>query len=387
MGQEKDTIDQFAGWEEPKDVDFFAEKDVTKQVVETVLEDDVTATPTVSEADKLSAAEKKIEEDLFKAFSNPEVEEDEDEGEDNTTGPNDTDKNTPVKINSKSTLEFLKEKGLVEYELAEGEELTETLAEELLEDSWDKALEQEVEATIKELPNEIKDLIKYAAKGGNVGELLGKMIQNVTSPITKTSDITQESTQVLAVTADLKAQGYDQEYIDTQIEFLKEKGKLEDMGKKAYDKIIAKQEQDIKAQVEAQTSSIEEKKKKARTYKANITTHIDTLTEVKGLPVSKQDKLVLPSYISDPTVELEDGRFVSGLQADLFEVMGDKDNIILLAKLLKSKFDFSAIERKKETQASRGIKNEIQRAEKDKTDRTTGGRSTSKKKAIWDMLD
>ena len=72
-----------------------------------------------------------------------------------------------------------------------------------------------------------------------------------------------------------------------------------------------------------------------------------------GLPISKQDKTILPTYISEPTVELQDGRYVSEMQADLFKVMADKDKIVLLAKLLKTDFYFSAIERKKQTQSER----------------------------------
>lgn len=250
------------------------------------------------------------------------------------------------------------------------------------------ALEKEVESTIKDLPDELKQLIKYASKGGDVGELLGKMVQHATSGINKNSDIENEDVQVLAVTMDLRAQGYDQEYIDDQIEFLKEKDKLEGIAKKAFDKIVAEQEAETAGQVERQKQAIEAKKKAAREYKTNITTHINSLEDAGGLPISKQDKTVLPTYISEPTVELQDGRLVSEMQADLFKVMADKDKIVLLAKLLKSDFDFSAIERKSQSRAARGIKEEIQRADKTAniTSSSSGGHKPQKK-AVWDMLD
>jgi hypothetical protein len=186
---------------------------------------------------------------------------------------------------------------------------------------------------------------------------------------------------------DLRNQGYDQEYIDSQLEFLKDSGKLGAISKKAYNKIIAEQETETAGEVARQATLVENRKKAAREYKSNITTHINSLDEMGGLPISKQDKSVLPTYISEPTVELQDGRYVSEMQADLFKVMADKDKIVLLAKLLKTDFDFSAIERKKQTQAARGIKEAVERVDRKEVSNSESGGHKSNKKALWDMLE
>lgn len=393
-GTEK-TIDQFAGWEDTSQQhDFFGETNLVEDVVSTVEKDDIvegTEDPAKPDPKKKEKEEQELIDDQFRDFesgvSKVSSEDDDEDEEDNTgSAANKDDKKPVTKVDSKTTLEFLKDKGLVDFELEEGQELTEDLAENLLEDSWEKAVETEVEATIKDLPQEVKDLIKFASKGGDVGQLLAKMANNVTSTINKNSDIESETVQIQAVTTDLLSQGYDQEYIDAQVEFLKESGKLEGISKKAFDKIIAKQEADTANEVEQATQQKEFRKKQAREYKTNITTHIGGLTEIGGLPVSKQDKAVLPTYISEPTVELQDGRVVSELQADLFKVMADKDKIVLLAKLLKSDFDFSAIARKQATTASRGIKEAVQNADK-KTLSNGGGSHKPNKKALWDMLE
>lgn len=384
-GTEK-TIDQFAGWEDTSQQhDFFGETNLKEDVITSVETDDI-VDPAKEKQKEEAIAKAKEEEELvekqfesFKTPSSKEEAEDEEEGKTTTT---------TSKVSSKSTLEFLKEKGLVDYEEDEENPLTDEDAENLLEDSWEAALEKEVEDTIKDLPEELKQLIKFASKGGDVRDLLGKMVGQATSGLNKSSDISEETTQILAITQDLRGQGYDQEYIDEQIEFLKEKDRLEAMGKKAFDKIVAEQEKETAQEVTKQKEHLEYRKKAAREYKTNITSHINSLEEAGGLPISKQDKTVLPTYISEPTVELQDGRVVSEMQADLFKVMADKDKIVLLAKLLKTDFDFSAIERKKQTAAARGIKDEIQRA--DKTARVTSSSSGGhkpQKKAIWDMID
>jgi hypothetical protein len=384
-GTEK-TIDQFAGWEDTSQQhDFFGETNLEVDVVEVASKDDVKTEETLAK-EKEEKEEQELIDDQFSSFekSAPKVTTEDDDEDDKTP----SGKKEPVtNVNNKQTLEFLKEKGLVDYELEEGKELTEEEAEHLIEDSWEKALESEVEATIKDLPQDIKDLIKFASKGGNVGELLGKMVQHATSGITKDSDIANEDVQVLAITMDLKSQGYDQEYIDSQVEFLKDSGKLGNISKKSFDKIIAGQEAETAGQVQRQKENLDNRKKQAREYKTNITTHINSLSEMGGLPISKQDKTVLPTYISEPTVELQDGRYVSEMQADLFKVMADKDKIVLLAKLLKTDFDFSAIERRKQTQAARGVREAVERVDRKELSNSESGGHKSNKKALWDMLE
>ena len=384
-GTEK-TIDQFAGWEDSSQQhDFFGETNLEVDAVEIALKDDVKTEETLAK-EKEEKEEQELINEQFSSFEKPSKVTDEDaESEDKSTPSG--KKEPATNVNNKQTLEFLKEKGLVDYELEDGKELSEEEAEHLIEDSWEKALDLEVEATIKDLPQDIKDLVKFASKGGNVGELLSKMVQHATSGITKNSDIDNEDVQVLAVTMDLRNQGYDQEYIDSQVEFLKDSGKLGNISKKAYDKIIAEQEAETAGQVQRQAQAVESRKKAAREYKSNITTHINSLNEMGGLPISKQDKTVLPTYISEPTVELQDGRYVSEMQADLFKVMADKDKIVLLAKLLKTDFDFSAIERKKQTQAARGIKEAVERVDRKELSNSESGGHKSNKKALWDMLE
>jgi hypothetical protein len=382
-GTEK-TIDQFAGWEDSSQQhDFFGETNLEVDVVDVALKDDVKSEEAIAK-EKEEKEEQELIDDQFSSFEKS-ISTVQTEEEDNKTPAG--KKEPATNVNNKQTLEFLKEKGLVDYELEEGKELSEEEAEHLIEDSWEKALEAEVEATIKDLPQDIKDLVKFASKGGNVGELLGKMIQHATSGITKDSDISNEDTQVLAITMDLKDQGYDQEYIDSQVEFLKDSGKLEVISKKSFDRIIASQENETASQVQRQKEVADNRKKQAREYKTNITSHINSLNETGGLPLSKQDKTSLPTYISEPNVELQDGRFVSEMQADLFKVMADKDKIVLLAKLLKTDFDFSAIERKKQTQAARGVREAVERVDRKELSNSESGGHKSNKKALWDMLE
>jgi hypothetical protein len=390
MSGTKKTIGDFDAWENPANqVDFFGEtlanKDTSAtEVLAAAIEDDLevgTSTQETTE-DKARAKEEKEAEDLFKDFSNDPIEDSGDDEEE------EVEKKTTSKAGTttvRSTLDFLKEKGFVDFELEEGAELTDEDAEALLEDSWEKSLDEVFEANIKALPQEVKNLIKFAKDGGDPMELLKKMAVHAASGVNKNSDITKEEVQIAVIQEELSEQGYDQEEIDLQIELLKDSGKLFLKGKKAFDRKVEKLDAAEEGQIEAQKKLVEKRKTDAREYKKNLSTHISSLTEAAGLKLSKSEKETLPSYIADPEVEMTDGRYVSQLQADLFKIMSDKDKIVALAKVIKSDFDFSAIARQKETEVSRGLKNEIQQtkaAEKNST-----GVHKSSKKAVWDMLD
>lgn len=292
------------------------------------------------------------------------------------------EKNT--KVSSKSTLEFLKEKGIIDFELEEGEELTDELAEEKLEDFLDDSIAAGVDEIIKDLPDALKNMIKFVNNGGDFSTLLAKMSSNVSSSINKNTDMTKEENQVLAVTSDLREQGYDDEYIETHIQVLKDTGKLETMSSKSFEKITAKQSAEEQAELDRVTKAKEEFKKKQRLLKSDLTTHISSLKDIKGIALSPNDQKELPSYISDMNIELADGRITTGLQKDLFSIFGDKDKLVLLAKLVKSEFDFSSIAKKEVAKFSKEVNKDLQNTT---TIKGSKGSSQKQRRSLADLLD
>lgn len=296
------------------------------------------------------------------------------------------EKETATQLNSKTTLEFLKEKGLVSFELEEGEELTEDKAEEILEDSYEKAVEEGVEEMIKELPDSVKQLIKYASKGGNVETLLSEMAKGASAEINSTTDMSVEANQIKAVELDLKEQGYDKDYIDAQIEFLKSSGKLEKISKVASEKIVSKQTEAQKQEADRIAAVAKAKKESARKLKGDLATKVNSNIEVKGMTISAKADKDLPTYITEANVELQDGRVISDFQADLFRVMADPDKTLLLAKLIKSDFDFSSIVNKKITKEARELKKDLENS-KELNLKSKGSSQNQSRKTLADLLD
>lgn len=380
QNNEEIANNQFAEWESPGEA-FFEETSVVP-TAETIVKEAMGDTVRTEEEEEDPAKPENKDDDYVFNFGD-EVEEEE-EDEDSPLTPK--TKETTSKVDSKATLEYLKEKGILNYELEEGTELTNEIADEILEDSYESSIDAGVEEAIKGLPDPIKDLIKFVNKGGDYTQMLSSLAKQSVSGINKDTDMENESNQILVLTQDLKSQGYDEEFIQGQVEFFKDSGKLKAIADKLFTKVLKSQEDEIANRVAAQAAAKAEAKEKQRVYKSEIATQLGAVEDIKGIVLNKQDKETLPSYISDANVKLQDGRTVTKFQQELFSVFGDKEKTILLAKLIKSDFDFSSISNKEITKFSKQIKNEIQNNKVD-IKGSKGSSQKQSKKSLADLLD
>jgi len=331
------------------------------------------------------ALEREVFGDFIPGVTSEESEEEDDAGEgtNTETSATATGKSTP-----KHALELLKEKGLVEFELEDNQELTDELAEELTVTGWETSLEREIDSMIEDLPEEGKGLLKIASKGGNVGEYLKTLVSNATAPINKDTDMTVEANQILAIETDLRNQEYDQEYIDTHVQNLKDANKLEAMSQKVFAKITKAQADKEAAQIVAAEANTNAQKENVKKHKVELTETLSAIDNIKGLVFNAEDKKELPAYISTPTVQLTDGRLITQMQHDLFKAMANKDTSILLAKLVKSNFDFSSISNATITAYSKGIKDNVQNAKNGVNKEVNSSGSSHKvKKSLADRLN
>lgn len=364
---------------EDGNVNFFEETSpvtTTDEIVEQVITDDLEEEVVPAKVKKVTDEEEEI---TFDFGTNP-GEEDEEEvlvpaGKDNV-----------ATLDNKGTLEFLKSKGLVNFDLADGEELTNELAEEILEDSFDNAIEDATNAKIKDLPEGLKQMIQIALKGGDFSQLFTQLSIQSKQGVTKDTDMDVESNQILVMQQDLESQGYDQDYIDTHIEVLKDSGKLKAISEKVKVKVVAEQDADNEEEVVRASNQKKNNIENQRKYKLKATEYVKSVDNIRGIVINKKDKEELPSYMSDIVVKMGDGRTVTKYQKELFEIFGDKEKNTLLAKLIKDNFDFSSITNKSLTDQSKIIRDKIQQG---KDIKLTGSNGSSRKatKSLADMLD
>lgn len=381
MSDESKTLENFEGFENASEIDFFGEGSTDAVEVDNVVEEvkkdtlnlDGKKQPEEGGDDTKGEDGKekpKTEEtpniDFFgeDTTGSEKVDVDTEDLEDIQGAGNDTTDDEPETVSHKSTLSFLQSKGLVDFELEEGEELTEEKAEEILEDSIEESVEGRVQELMSEMPEEVKNIVKYALDGGDVNNLFSKLVAQPTVKITKDLDLEDEANQIMVVKASQKAKGEDDETADAYIEFLKESGKLKTVSEKEKDKIVDAQGKVAQAEAKKVADAKKAAKENHRKFKNELSGFINESEQVGNFTINKKDKRNLPSYIADRNVKLEDGRQVTGMQEALFKALNDKEKTVMLAKILQSDFDFSEIAKAEKTKFSREVKRDLNRSKK-----------------------
>ena len=295
--------------------------------------------------------------------------------DDDNPNPDATDVETPgaapkkgekTQVNSTiAAAQLLMDKGIVDYELEEGEELDEETALELLEEGFESGVENRISELLGGLPNELQALNKYVLNGGDMNDFLSKMnTLGASTGITATLDISVEKNQELVVRQMYKDDGMDDDFIDTQLESLKDTGKLEAFAKKRFEKW---KEQDSKvSQQAAQQQELQAKaqREKARQYYSSLKTAVNG--EFEGIKLSAKDKNEIPGFMTDRNIKLSNGAVVTPFNQNLMEVLQNETASIQLAKLLRDRkkdgtFDFSQLEKVAATKVTKEVKDNIRR--------------------------
>jgi hypothetical protein len=369
MAEEKETLENFEGFD-ANSIEFFGESAdgaiVVDEPKKKETEDTTDETLEVVETDDKKDKENEDTEDTPDInFFDEEENEDGESTDDKLESGNEGGENEePRGITASSTLTFLKDKGLVDFELEEGEELTDEKAEEILEDSYDEAIETRLSQLMKDLPDDVKNIVKYSLDGGNVQSLISQMSQSPAAKIDKDLDLENETNQSLVVkTARIEA-GEDEETAEAYVEFLKESGKLKGVAEKEHQKIVSSQAKLAAENAKRQAEAKKQAKENHRKFKSEISSFVSESDELDVFKVTRKDKRELPSYISDATVKLENGRVVTELQKDLYLALNDKEKTVKLAKILKSNFDFSDIAKAEKTKFTKEVKRDLSRSKK-----------------------
>lgn len=380
MSNNRDLIDMEVGGEDSP-IDFFADDNLEIEVPKPKPEPsaaEAAAAALEAEAEKgktpeelaAEAAAKKLaeeaaaEEDVtFFGVDNEEEEEDEEGNKIPKVDATDEDEeDEPVNTDTSiSSLAYLKEKGLVEYELEEGEEMTQERAEELLEDSYELSIENAIKEKFADLPEPIKQLNKFVLNGGNPAEFFAKLATDSTSRLQKGMDVTTEAVQETVMRETLKAEGYDKDYIDTQLDFLKDSKKLETVAKAKYSKWEEKSIKEEEALVARQATAKVNEKNKIRESKKAVSTLFNETNVINDIVFDKKDVKEIPSYMYDKQYKMDNGREITEMEKDLMDAMQDKNKFAVLAKMLRSDFDLKSFKTEASTEATKQIRKNLSR--------------------------
>ena len=347
----ENTLEGFGGWHDTSaETDFFSQEEI--------IEDKTNAQPVIE-----GTSEEDGEDTTVDVNSNSNLFDEDIEAENIVNEGRETE-DVPVSLNI-SVLNALKEKGYIDYELEEGEELTEELADELIEEKFEESVDNKVKELFNELPDLAKQLIQYSIKGGNINDFINTITADTN--IKMDIDLEKEENQISVLKQLLRLEDKDDEEIETEIEYLKDSNKLKLISEKKFNKYKAEVDGRQKKLIEEQAEEVENQKRLVKESKNKISTFLSKTEELDGVKFSKEDKKVLPSYMNDKTIKLQNGSTITQMQKELFyDIPKNEKALIQLATLLKNRnedgsFNFDSIVKSTKTKVVQEVRQELRR--------------------------
>jgi len=287
-----------------------------------------------------------------------------------------------------SAVNLLKEKGIIDFELEENQELDEDTASELLEDKLEEAIENRVEELFTGLPDVVKQIVKYAKDGGDLDNLFQNLAKTKQVPINKNLDLSDEKNQEFVIRTTMQQEGNSEEEINSLIEYYKDTEKLESISQAKFTKFLEKQKSQENKLLQEQQKQKQEKQQRIKEEKLRITQELKNKDEITGFKLDVKDKKELPSYLLDRKIKLENGGVISEFHKDIYEAMANQTTALQLAKLLRSRnkdgtFNFSNIETIAKTKLAKDVKDSLRRNKSSNFIKSTGSTATIKSLADY----
>jgi hypothetical protein len=258
----------------------------------------------------------------------------------------------------------LKERGILNFEIGDKEKIDEDKFFELQNNEIQAGIDSFVESFIDALKSdeEAAAFIRFKKEGGTTEEFLRTYAPVSQMPVNL--DITDESNQERVARYIIRNLEHtqDEDDIQSRIEYLKENGKLEAFSKKGQNRLkeMKKKQEETLVKSQAEQRARQEQSRKEFQTVLKRTAEKDSLLDI---PITDEERKVLPSFISEPTVKMGD-RYVPRLHASISEILTGKDpeKLLLLGKILYNDFKMDSIKRKaktelvKESRVAAGIK-------------------------------
>ena len=345
----EDMNKQF-NWDSPTDLEFFGQA-AAPQIVEDFIKDDEEKEEGKDKDPKPKAEpEPKEDIDFFK--------EDVAEEEDPEEGPKSTiPDNADTYFND--LYADLKDKGIIKnVELEEGEVLTADRLLEIQEEEFNIEVQSRVDSFAEDIIGQDGvDLMKFLRDGGNIKDYVIAMKD---SPDMPTGSIEDEGYQEQIVTSQLKMEGWSEEDIQDQIEYLESSGTLKKRAaffeKNLKEKIQKNKEKMLKAQ-ESKRLAAEQKRSD---FEGNLKETLTTKSDFYGFRVTPAKQATILRNITTPSITLEDGNQITKLQDDLAKAFNDPEKLVALSIVLDNNFDFSSLEKKIASQKAKDVKKNIE---------------------------
>lgn len=253
----------------------------------------------------------------------------------------------------------LKERGILKnVEVKKGEKVTEDQFFDLQDAEIESRVEEAIGAFMEEVSDDGKAFLKYIKAGGKANDFFRQMA-DVTMPYDEI-DFTKESDQDEFLAWYYKnVEGMDQDDITDKLEWLKEAGgdKKKKYAEKYFNKVSNIEKQRKDALVKAKEKQNQARIDAYNEFSSQVTETLQQVDEVSGIAFTAKDKKELAKFITKSTNDLG----ISDLYYAVKKLHSEKDKskLLLLAKLIKSDFDFTDLVKEARTQTAKQIKSNL----------------------------
>lgn len=269
----------------------------------------------------------------------------------------------------------LKTKGIFQFvEIKEDEKITEDKFFELQEQEIESRLEEAIETFMNELDEDGKAFLKFKKAGGKNADFF-KVYAEV-EDIPEVDVKTAEGQNAILRYYYKNYEDLDDADIDDKLEWLEETNKKAKYAEKYNAKIEKDKENKKQALLDAQAENQKKAEQIRDAFINSVKETANKMEEFNGFKFTKQDKSELVDFILKPAVKLENGKYLTGLQSSINKLYKeDKQKLLLLAKLLKSDFDFSTFVKEAQTKVTKETKSKLS-----ETRNTLSGKSAPTRK-------
>ena len=273
--------------------------------------------------------------------------------------PKDKEDNEPLQAKEEyaALANDLVEDGLIQYaKVPKKDKLT---TEELVI-VVNEEVEGRVDAGLKEmfegLDEKATSFLKFLKDGGKTEDFIDTFVTNV---VPDDLDLSKEKGQKDFLAFYLEEyEKLDEEEVKDRIEYLKEKGKLESEATKRYARVKEDQEQAKVDLLKKQEAKSKKEEKERQDFSKELTTTFNK-KEIKGISLTDKDSKTLPDYITK-AVHKSGNLKITKLQKRLQEALNNPEELVLLAKICESDFDFGFAKIKGQTEATKKLRKNLE---------------------------
>lgn len=286
----------------------------------------------------------------------------------NDEGDYDEDGDPSPASSSLETAKYLHGLGYINIDDVNFDELEDQDIDDIIDERLGEAVDVRVEQYINALPPIVQELARYAMDGGDVSEFLSSVTSRNSMGIREDMDLNNPMDQEVIIRSGLKSQGYDDAYINAQVEFLKtQPAYMQSQSYTIYNQWKNSKYMEAQRLAEEQRYAYEQRLAAVEESRRRMYGYLDSTNEVNGVRLSRRDKRDLVSFMTDEVIQLQDGTNITPMQKVLYyDVFNNPRTAMQLAMILRNmdadgNLDLGFIDRQAQTKVAKKVKQNLRR--------------------------